>query len=116
MSGPLSSGSATTTNDTDLLFAAGVSSNFVTSPGVGYTARARSQGNMTEDKIVSAKGSYSATASNSGGAWAMQMVAFKGVADGTSDTTPPTVPTGLSAIAPTSSPITLSWIASTDPA
>jgi chitodextrinase len=114
-SGSLSSGSATTTNDTELLFAGGVSASFVTSPGAGYTARATSQGNMTEDKMVSAKGSYSATASNSGGAWAMQMVAFKGMTSGISDATPPTVPTGLSAIAVTSSQITLSWIASTDP-
>jgi hypothetical protein len=39
---------------------------------------------MTEDKIVSAMGSYSA--SNNGGAWTMQRVAFKGVATGTSKT------------------------------
>ena len=79
-SGPLDSGSVTTTNDTDLLFAGGVSGQTVTSPGPGYTARSTFQGNMTEDRIVFAKGSYGATASNSSGAWAMQMVAFKGVA------------------------------------
>jgi hypothetical protein len=56
-------------------------------PGAaGYTARATSPGNMTEDKIVSAMGSYSASASDSGGAWTMQRVAFKGVATGTSNT------------------------------
>jgi len=112
-SGSLSSGSVTTTNDTDLLFAGGVSAKIVTSPGAGYTARSTAQGNMTEDKVVSVKGSYSATASNSGGAWAMQMVAFKGVVAG--DTTPPTVPTGLAAIVLSSSQINLSWNASTDP-
>ncbi len=114
-SGSLSSGSATTTNAIDLLFAGGVSANTVTSPGAGYTARSKSQGNMTEDKVVSVKGAYSATASNSGGAWAMQMVAFKGAASGTSGTTSPTVPTGLSANVLSSSQITLSWTASTDP-
>jgi chitodextrinase len=112
-SGSLNSGSANTTNATDLLFAGGVSANSVTSPGAGYTARSTSQGNMTEDRIVSAKGSYGATASNSGGAWAMQMVAFKG--SGTADITPPTVPAGLSAVALSPSQIAVSWIASTDP-
>src|SRR5450631_953083 len=112
-SGSLNSGSANTTNATDLLFAGGVSANSVTSPGAGYTARSTSQGNMTEDRIVSAKGSNSATASNSGGAWAMQMVAFKG--SGTADTTAPTLPTGLSAVALSPSQIAVSWIASTDP-
>ena len=112
-SGSLNSGSANTTNATDLVFAGGVSANYVTSPGTGYTARSTLQGNMTEDKVISAKGSNSATASNSGGAWAIQMIAFKG--SGTSDTTPPTVPTGLSAVALSSSQITVSWAASTDP-
>lgn len=114
-SGSLNSGAATTSNDTDLLFAGGVSATSVTSPGTGYTARATSHGNMSEDRIVSAAGSYSATASNRSGAWAMQMVAFKGAASGTVDTTPPTVPTGLSPAVLSSSQITLSWTASTDP-
>ena len=83
-SGSLNSGSAATANATDLLFAGGVSANVVTSPGAGYMARAKSHGNMTEDRIVSSKGSYNATASNSAGAWAMQMVAFKGVSSGAS--------------------------------
>ncbi len=86
-SGSLTSGSVTTTNVTDLLFAGGVSASIVTSPGVGWIARATSHGNITEDKIASAKGSYSATASNGGGAWAMQMVAFKsGSINGSSGT------------------------------
>jgi chitodextrinase len=110
-SGSLASGSASTTIAVDLLFAGGVSTNVVTSPGTGYTARSNSQGNMTEDRIVSAKGSYSATAGNSGGAWGMQMVAFKGAG---ADTTPPTVPTGLSANGLSSTQISVSWTASTD--
>jgi trimeric autotransporter adhesin len=82
-SGSLNSGTVSTTNSVDLLFAGGVSGNTVTAPGAGYTARSTFAGNMTEDEVVSAKGSYSATASNSSGAaWAMQMVAFKGAAAG----------------------------------
>ena len=102
-SGSLSSGSATTTNATDLLFGGGVSANMVMSPGAGYTARSRAEGNITEDRVVSALGSYSATASNSGGAWAMQMVAFRGAAS--------TIPTGLTALAASPSSINLSWTA-----
>ena len=112
-SGSLNSGPATTTNAVDLLFAGGVSATSVTSPGSGYTARSTAQGNITEDRTVSAVNSYSATASNQKGAWAMQMVAFK-AASGTVDTTPPTAPSGLSVTGTTTSTVSLSWTASTD--
>jgi chitodextrinase len=113
-SGPLNSGSATTTNNIDLLFAGGVSATVVTSPGIAYSSRSRFQGNMTEDRIVSATGSYTATANNSSGAWAIQMVAFKGAPSGISATTPPTVPANLSVTSTTSSTVSLSWTPSTD--
>ncbi len=112
-SGSLNSGSATTTNAVDLLFAGGVSATVVTSPGPGYVARSTAQGNITEDRTVSAVNSYNATASNQKGAWAMQMVAFK-AASGTVDNTPPTTPTGLSVTGTTTSTVSLSWTASTD--
>ena len=114
-SGSLNSGSVTTTGANDLLFAGGVSMNTVTAPGTGYKSRATSHGNITEDKNVSAVGSYNATASNSGGGWAMQMVAFRAAGGTSSDTTSPTVPAGLSGIATSSSQINLSWNAATDP-
>ncbi len=113
-SGSLNSGSAITTSAVDLLFGAGVSTQTVTAPGSGYTVRATSHGDMTEDRNVSTKGSYSATASNSGGAWAMQMVALRG-AGSVVDTTAPTVPSGLVASTASSSQINLSWTASSDP-
>jgi chitodextrinase len=117
-SGSLSSGSVTTTNDVDLLFAGAVSANFVTSSGPGYISRSTAHGNMTEDRVVSVKGTYSATASNSSGAWGIQMVAFRGasISSGSAtDTTAPTVPTRLSATTLSASQIKLSWTASTDP-
>jgi chitodextrinase len=112
-SGSLNSGSAATANAVELLFAAGVSAGTVGPPGAGYTARATPHGDMTMDKVVSAQGTYNATAGNSGGAWAMQMVAFK-AAMGTLDPTAPTVPAGLAATAISSSQVNLSWTASTD--
>jgi trimeric autotransporter adhesin len=77
-SGSLNSGSVTTTSSNDLLFAGGVSSASVTSAGTGYTARSFAQGNITEDRTVTATGSYSATATHTGQAWGMQLVAFRG--------------------------------------
>ena len=112
-SGSLNSGSVTITSVSNLLFAAGVSVNNVTSPGPGYIARATSNGDMIMDKNVSMQGTYNATASNSGGAWAMQMVAFQ-AAIGTPDTTPPTVPAGFSATTVSVSQINLTWTPSTD--
>jgi chitodextrinase len=111
-SGSLNSGFVTTTNAVDLLFAGGVSATTVSSPGSGYTARSTAQGNITEDRTVSAIKSYSATASNRQGAWAMQMVAFK-AASGTGSA-PPTAPTGLSVTGTTTTTTSLSWKASTD--
>ncbi|HEX4273880.1 MAG TPA: fibronectin type III domain-containing protein, partial [Bryobacteraceae bacterium] len=111
LSRSLDSGSALTTNNTDLLFAGGVSANVVTAAGSGYTARSTFQGNITEDQIVLTTGSYNATATQSTGAWATQMVAFKGALD----TSLPTVPIGLSVTGVSTSTVSLSWVASTDP-
>ncbi len=111
--GNLNSGSATTVNAVDLIFAGGSSAEAVRGPGTGYTPRSTSHGSITEDRVVSAAAAYSATASNRGGAWAMQMVAFKGASSGNSS--PPSTPTGLSAAGVSSSQINLSWNASTDP-
>jgi glucose/arabinose dehydrogenase/chitodextrinase len=109
----MNSGSATTTNASDLIFGAGASINRVTGAGSGFTTRSTAFGNRTEDRTVTSTGSYSATATQNANAWVMQMVAFK--ADpGTIDAAPPTVPTGLAATAVSTSQIDLTWNASTD--
>ena len=83
--GAMSSGSVTTTNADDLLFASGASSNRVTAAGSGYTTRSTAFGNRTQDRNVSATGSYAATGHQNGNAWVMQLVAFRADA-GTGDT------------------------------
>ncbi len=106
----------TTTNANDLLFAANMVTTFTSAPGAGFTSRVVTtpDGDIAEDQIVTAVGSYSASAKLSyGGAWIMQMVAFK-AAGGTADSTPPSAPTGLTATAAGSGGINLSWTASTD--
>ena len=113
-SGSLNSGSITTTNELDLIFAGGVSASNLTSASPGYSTRSVTQGNLTEDRVVSTKGTYAATANNAGGAWAMQVVAFKGSAASPTDSTIPSIPAGLSAIAISASQISLSWNASSD--
>ena len=109
-----SSGSVTTTNANDLL----VGSNWVlsgtTGAGSGFTQRQISgwDGDILEDEVVSATGSYTATAPISpSAAWIMQLVAFRAAS---SDTTPPTAPSASSATVISSSQINLSWSASTD--
>lgn len=91
----------------DLLFGAAVSAASVTSTGNGYTARSTDYGNMTEDRLGAAPGTYSLTGTQNGSAWAIQLVAFKS-AGGPSDIIPPSVPTGLAASAVSSSQINLS--------
>jgi len=86
-----SSGSATTTNATDLIFGANLVQTSVTGPGSGFTKRLLTtpDSDIAEDEMVTATGSYSATAPvTPSGEWIMQMVAFRtpsGV------TTPPAV-------------------------
>ena len=76
-----SSGAATTTNPTDLLFGANIVWTTTTGPGSGFTQRILTSpdGDIAEDRMVTATGTYSATAplGGSAGAWVMQMVAFR---------------------------------------
>jgi chitodextrinase len=76
-SSSLNSGNVTTTGANDLLFGAGVSDSSVTAAGTGFAVRNMSYGNITEDKVGSSAGSYSAGATHSGSKWAMQVVAFR---------------------------------------
>jgi chitodextrinase len=76
-SSTLNSGSATTTSANDLIFGAGVSDNTVTAAGTGFTGIDFAYGNITEARVAASTGSYSATASQYGTYWGMQMVAFR---------------------------------------
>jgi hypothetical protein len=111
-----SSGAVTTTNANDLLVAGNFVSSHTTAAGTGFTSRLITDpdGSIIEDQVVSATGSYSATASLTSAPWVMQMVAFKAAAAGGGDTTPPTAPTTLAATATSSTQINLTWTASTD--
>jgi chitodextrinase len=109
------SGSATTTNATDLLFGANMVGSFTSKAGTGFTSRiiTSPDGDIAEDEMVTSTGSYSAAATLnlSSEPWLMQMVAFRTPVS--LDTTPPTAPTNLTATV-SGSQINLSWTASTD--
>jgi len=107
-----SSGSVTTNAPTDLLFGADTVQTTTSGPGTGFTQRLLTSpdGDLAEDRMVNAVGSYSASAPVSSGLWIMQLVAFR-TAGGCANA-PPTVPTNLAATASSSAQITLSWTAS----
>src|SRR5207247_170866 len=113
------SGAATTTSAYSLLVGGNMVWSVTVSAGPGYTSRmiTSPDGDIAEDQVVSAIGSYRATAALAGtGPWVMQMAAFRGAgsAPPPPDTTPPTTPSGLTATAAGSSQINLAWTASTD--
>jgi hypothetical protein len=92
-SGTSNSGSATTTNSNDLLLGANLVQQTTNGAGAGYTVRVITSpdSDILEDSIVSSTGSYSATASLSGGAWIMQMAAFRGGGGGGVSGTSPSI-------------------------
>jgi fibronectin type 3 domain-containing protein len=110
-----SSGAATTTSANDLIVGANLVSSFTTGAGTSFTSRVITSpdGDILEDRIVTAIGSYSATAPQSSGTWIMQMVAFKGGFSGL-DTLAPTAPGSLTAAPVSAGEIDLAWNASTD--
>jgi hypothetical protein len=79
------SGSVNTGNANDLLVGANLVQSLSTAAGPGYTARVITSpdGDILEDRIVSARGSYSATAVlDQTQLWIMQMVAFRAAGSG----------------------------------
>jgi hypothetical protein len=75
-----SSGTATTTSASELLVGANMVFTSTTGPGSGFTSRiiTRPNGDIAVDQIVTATGSYQATAPLSGsGPWIMQMAGFR---------------------------------------
>ena len=75
-----SSGSVSTTNPLDLIFGANLVQTLTTGAGSGFTSRLLTSpdGDIAEDMMVTATGSYTATAPVSpAGQWIMQMVAFR---------------------------------------
>jgi IPT/TIG domain/Abnormal spindle-like microcephaly-assoc'd, ASPM-SPD-2-Hydin/Fibronectin type III domain len=91
-----SSGSVNTTNSLDLLFGADLVQTSTTGAGAGFTSRLLTSpdADIAEDSMVTATGSYAATAPVSPASqWIMQMVAFR---------TPPGVRTPVVSLGSTS--------------
>ena len=74
------SGALATSAPSELLFAAGMTGAVFTAPGSGFSSRVITapDGDIVEDAVAASTGSYTATASLSGGTWVLQLAAFKG--------------------------------------
>lgn len=72
----MDSGSATTHNKVELIYGHGTAHNAVSSAGAGFTTRSTFASNLVEDKYVTARGSYNATATGDGSNTCMHMAAF----------------------------------------
>jgi hypothetical protein len=80
-----SSGAVATTNANDLLVGANIVTGETTGAGSGFTQRqlTNPDGDIAEDRVVTATGSYSASAPfSSACGWVMQMVAFRALSGG----------------------------------
>jgi chitodextrinase len=70
-------------------------------------------GDILEDRVVTATGTYAATAFTRGGGYVMQLVAFRaGII--VPDVQPPDTPAGLTVVTQSSSQVALSWTPATD--
>jgi fibronectin type 3 domain-containing protein len=98
-----------------LIFAANMVTSITSRAGTGYTARVITQpdGDIAQDRIVTATGTYAVNAAMSAGDWVMQAVVFQ-QSGSAPDTTPPTAPASVVATATSQSHIDLTWAASTD--
>jgi hypothetical protein len=71
-------GPVSTTHAHELLFAADVASNSTNGPGTGYTQEVLYVGDLVEDRVVPAMGSYGASAPLQSSEWVMALVTFVG--------------------------------------
>src|SRR3984957_10664150 len=100
-----SSGAVTTSNATDLLLGANTVQTLTAGAGTGFTLRLLTSpdGDITEDRVVTVAGSYSASAPlTDAGKWVSQIVAFRAAS---SDT-----PTSSSTLASTPTPVAVAYV------
>ncbi len=72
----MDSGAATTISAPELVLGYAEAAN--ATPGTGFVKHATQSGNIVEDELAMTAGSYSATATTTGGGWTMLMATFRG--------------------------------------
>lgn len=73
----ISSGAKTTVYSNELVYGASVGAGSSITTGAGFTQRSNANGNIIEDKNVSAIGSYSSDFTETNGDWIAQMATFR---------------------------------------
>lgn len=112
----MGSGVITTSAANELLIGTNYIGTSYAGTGAGYTRRILTSPNsdLVEDQVVSATGSYSATALQSPASWwVMQLAAFR-MAPGSTDTSPPSSPGTPTASVVSATQVSLGWAASSD--
>lgn len=108
----VSSGAATTKFPNELILGFSIADSAGIVAGTGFTPEVTYHVNLVEDMAVSTIGSYAALGTGSSVSnWFAQMVTFKAASV---NTTPPTAPSNLTALATSPTQVNLSWTASTD--
>jgi len=95
-------------NAGDLIVGANTVVSMTTGPGTGFTQRILTSpdGDIVEDRVVSAAGNYSASASlSSSAAWIMQLVAFKAAGSVVGQSGPPAPTLSSISVTPSSASI-----------
>ncbi len=113
----VTSGAKTTTQTNELIFGYASVDHCVSTGGTGFTVRQTAGCNMSEDMIVSAVGTYSATfTQSSSGGWTGLMATFAAAGGGSGGGTPPTAVIGANPTSGTAAlSVAFSGAGSTDP-
>jgi protocatechuate 3,4-dioxygenase beta subunit len=111
----LTSKNITSTQANELLIGFGSAANRISDAGLGFGIRDAAGNDLVEEKIATVAENYATLMTQSAsGAWLDLATLFKIAPNGLRDVTPPSVPTGITAVPTSTTAIQLTWTPSTD--